>query len=340
MVKEKVIATKKWSYWPGYLARTPAQDEDGLLILGGYDAALNSSKFVTHPMGSGAGVDLPLEIIGLSWQNSARSTNPMPSGYTKINAYIDPYTDGITNMPQASAEGMAIASGAIGNSSWGWDRLTMPQGNLIVAFSNDLQTTIPAADMFRYPTNYTCNGSLNVTSSRVTSYAWYNEANPWPIRSSYVRFGYPLLAQYPLVVDSEIGVFHLANVTKSKGGATASNLKSLCQNISKPPPNPSPVHHKSNTAAIVGGFGIGALLLLAVLFFLFRQHTKKSRAQAQVQPQTQGHTAPIMCQQPEVYSPTIMASPPQKYMQSGVYETPTSPTPTYQPYSDRYSQTT
>ncbi|KAK1056199.1 hypothetical protein LTR74_015110 [Friedmanniomyces endolithicus] len=281
--------------WAGSRSLTPV---DGLMVLGGYDAARVNGNFTSFPVAdASAALPCPLQvnITGLYFAGQS-----LLGDSQAMTACIEPYVQRFVFTPavaqtfaQITAQNASLYKGMDYNAS------STPPGNLTITLSNGYTTNITNDELFTLRRGSDQYGRYAITNNTVVEAGISDNRAKSPASQTPTLGGLFLTFNY-LVMDYENDEFRLAPAVASDA-QTGSSLTTVCtptappSAIPSPTPAPPPANH---TAAIAGGVVGGvvglALIAAAIAFVLFRRRRRQRQDRTEIQPSMPEMESPVM----------------------------------------------
>jgi hypothetical protein len=307
VVNTSAAPSQAWALWTG--TRSIESPVDGLLVIGGYDAARVQGDLTTFSTFKNC--PTCVVVTNLTYDSVDGSTSLFSNSSQTLEIALEPFERAL-ELPQDIFDNFAKISQGTWNASLGlltYPRASPPEANLTVTLQNGYTTVIPASELFSMSRLYDPNGVYSIINPDLMIAEVDNNTDPRYLPS----WGIPFLTMNYMIVDYDQGTFQMAPAIRtdygSEGGAL---IKTLCTGLAATPtssPTPvqtshtpatslaPPVAHQNHTGAIVGGVvgGIVGLALIAgLIFFMFRRRQRPAtrvRAMAQEQMSEKGKSS-------------------------------------------------
>jgi hypothetical protein len=283
-----------------YGSRSIQYPSDGEMVVGGYNSGLVNGSFSNFSLGSSY-LDQPcllqvlLKDVVVTTSNGTR-TSIMPDPGARVPACVNPVENAFQFTPamyKVWANLTQHPSNPPPDGSKNFTDQTYPLANealineLIITLEGGYQVTIPHFELVTLERGVNAQGLYDViNSSRIQAAVTSNGG-----RFSFPILGGVFLSQNYLKVDYSRKVFGLAHA--SMGSVENSTVVSTCvendvQPVQPSQPPQSPSSSSSSTSLPDGSLGTGAiagiavgsvagfLLVIALLFFLWRRSQSKS----------------------------------------------------------------
>jgi hypothetical protein len=291
-VKGGVAPSTAFGLWSGSRSLAPV---DGLLVIGGYDAARVDGDFVEFPIKQwNPQQTCPLQVtitdIAYSGQslfaNSTETIVACVEPSTQRNVFTQDITFAFAN---ATGQNSSFYKGMTYPAS------NPPTGNMTITLNNNYTTTIPSNELFNLLRGSDPNGRYAVINNTVVEAGVGDNRKADPNTIVPTLGGLFLTFNY-LIVDYDQSTFKLAPAVKSSVSVGSPNLKTLCTPTASPKSGSvalvtcivkpllseraliSGFNRSSHAGAIAGGVvggvvGLAAIAVLAIIFY--RRHHKK-----------------------------------------------------------------
>ncbi|KAK0287309.1 hypothetical protein LTR35_002804 [Friedmanniomyces endolithicus] len=220
--------------WAGSRSLTPV---DGLMVLGGYDAARVNGNFTSFPVAeASAALPCPLQvnITGLYFAGQS-----LLGDSQAMTACIEPYVQRFVFTPavsqtfaQITAQNASLYKGMDYNAS------SIPSGDLTITLSNGYTTNVTNDELFTLRRGSDQYGRYAITNNTVVEAGISDNRAKSPASQTPTLGGLFLTFNY-LVMDYENDEFRLAPAVASDA-QTGSSLTTVCTPTATPPASPSP----------------------------------------------------------------------------------------------------
>ncbi|KIW93489.1 uncharacterized protein Z519_06094 [Cladophialophora bantiana CBS 173.52] len=304
-VESEAAPSKSWGLWVG--SRAIGNEQDGDLVIGGYNDARKATEFSTFD-------NIPecvtcVQIQNMVWVSDAGVIPLMDNNITDFQVSLNPML-GFIEFPQIPWDLFGAATNGFYDENLGtYTYATSPVGSLNFTIKDGYSTSIPASELFQFQYDYDDYGNRVIADDPEIVALAKNYSNENSDEGNYVfSWGIPFLTMNYLVLDVEEQQFRLSEAIRQDFGDEGGVMpRKLCSGA---PPIDLGSSGGTNIGAIVGGVvgGVVFLLILALaIFFCYRRRNRKNRnkeATAQNSAAKGQHYQPVPPTGPHFYPPS------------------------------------
>ncbi|KAF3934561.1 hypothetical protein ABW19_dt0210097 [Dactylella cylindrospora] len=109
LVHANVTSGPSWSFWGGWSSSSivPNIEQDGHLIIGGYDEAKMAGATGSYGINEYGGCKLRVRVIGMSWLGETVTAIGSDTGFSPFEACVEP-SDSLIRLPQPISQGAIL----------------------------------------------------------------------------------------------------------------------------------------------------------------------------------------------------------------------------------------